>query len=509
MTERTGHLDGAMVEPSPLVELLRVALPAVVTMTSYTVMQFVDTLVMSRLGPEQVAAVGNGGIAAFVPASVMFGALGVINTFVSQHYGAGRPERGAAYAWNGLWMALAVWVLVLLPFCAVLPWAFEAMRGALGLTVNPEIARLESLYGRILLAGMIFTISSRGLSHFFYGLHRPRVVMVSALIGNAVNIPVSIVLVFGWLGMPRMGIAGAATGTVIGTIVELSIPVALFLSARYNRQFGTRGAWRPSLARMKDIWRIGWPAGAMFGNEIICWWIFMSGLIANFGVAHNTAGWIALRYMHVSFMPAVGLSIAVTAVVGRQIGRGRRDLVARRTWLGVRLTMAYMGACALCFVLFRGPLVEVFAPLSADPANAEVIRIGSRLLMLAAAFQLFDAMAITLSGALRGAGDTVWPGVATMILSWTFIIGVGKAFVVWAPGLESLGPWIGAALYIIILALALLWRFVGGAWKRIELVEGPAVAALDGEGVLPELPGIDVPDVEEEPLEEAGVRSGA
>lgn len=471
MARDAGQPDHIETEPSPLVELLRVALPAVVTMTSYTVMQFVDTLVVSRLGEVEVAAAGNGGIAAFVPASIMFGMLGVINTFVSQNLGAGRPERGSAYAWNGMWMSLGVWLLVLLPYAALMPQVFGAMRGVLGLEVDARTAGLELVYGRILVIGMIFTIMARGISHFFYGLHRPRIVMISALIANVVNIPVTIVLVFGLFGLPAMGLAGAAVGTVIGSFVEACIPVALFLSPRYDRLYGTRGAWRPSREHVRDIWRIGWPAGAMFGNEIVCWWIFMSGLIAHFGVAHNTAGWIALRYMHVSFMPAVGLSIAVTAVVGRQIGRGRRDLVARRTGLGLAITMGYMGACALAFVLFREPMVRVFTGGTEPALQAEVIRIGSQLLILAAAFQIFDAMAITMSGALRGAGDTVWPGVATMLCSWTLIIGGGKLMIELAPGLESLGPWIGAALFIIVLALALAWRFHSGAWRRIELVD--------------------------------------
>jgi len=245
----------------------------------------------------------------------------------------------------------------------------------------------------------------------------------------------------------------------------------------------------------------------MWGNEILCWWVFMSGLTATFGVAHNTAGWIVLRYMHLSFMPAVGLSIAMTAVVGRLIGEGRPDLVRSRTWLGMRVAMAYMGACALVMVVFRHALISLFvhaAPshIALDPAAAaavhdQVIAIGAKLLIVAAAFQVFDAMAITLSGALRGAGDTIWPGVVTILLNWVFIIGMGWALVVWAPQLESMGPWLGAASYIFMLAVVYLWRFQSGAWTRIKLVDHrPAFPAVvdAGEGVGPELPGVDVPD---------------
>jgi len=477
--------------------MLTVAFPAVVTMTSYTAMQFVDTLVVSRLGPEAVAAQGNGGIAAFVPASIMFGVVTMVNTFVSQNLGAGRPERGAAYAWNALWLTIATWAVVLIPYAIALPAVFRTMRGVMHLAVDPHVATMELEYGRILVLGMVATICARGLSHYFYGLHRPRIVMISAIIGNVVNIPVSIALVYGWHGIPALGISGAAIGTVIGSVVELTIPMCLFLGPRYATQFGTRTAWRPDLAKIGEICRIGWPAGAMWGNEILCWWIFMSGLTATFGVAHNTAGWAVLRYMHLSFMPAVGLSIAVTAVVGKAIGAGRQDLVRRRTWLGMKVAMIYMGVCALGMVAFRGSLVGVFLDSDTSPElRANVIAIGSTLLLVAAAFQVFDAMAITLSGALRGAGDTLWPGIVMIILNWVCIIGLGYALVVWAPELKSLGPWLGAAAYIVTLAIAYLWRFESGAWERIKLVDQPAMPAGGdaGEGIVPDLPGIDPPD---------------
>jgi MATE family multidrug resistance protein len=99
-------------------------------------------------------------------------------------------------------------------------------------------------------------------------------------------------------------------------------------------------------------------------------------------------------------------------------------------------------------------------------------------LIAVAAFQFFDAIAMMISGALRGAGDTVWPGIATLILSWTCIVGGGYALVMWAPQLESLGPWIAAAIYIAALCLALSWRFATGRWKAMSLVkDGPLAAA--------------------------------
>lgn len=501
-----GAPDGVESSRAALAEMMRIALPAVVTMLSFAVMQFVDKLIVGRLSPEALAAAGNGGIASWVPASIAMGVLTVVNTFVSQNLGAGKPERGAAYAWNGLWMALAASIFWLVPCALALPWVFAGMRSLFELSpVSAEVMQMENDYGRILLLGMFFTLAARTISHYFYGMHRPMIVLVSTVSANVLNLALTYALVFGVWGFPQWGVAGAAIGTVVGSAFEAAIPMAVFLSPSYARDFGTRRGWRPSMKHVRDIARLGWPGGLMWGNEMVCWWVFMAGFVASFDLpgqpaVHNPAGWIAHQYIVLSFMPAMGLSIAVSAIVGKCVGMGRPDLAAKRTWLGVRLAMGYMGICAVCFVVFRTQLVRPFLPSDALPAQAdEIMRVGARMLILVACFQLFDALAVTVSGALRGAGDTVWPGVATVALSWSIIIGGGWMFVRFAPGLESSGPWIAAALYIVALSLTLLGRFLGGRWRSLAVVQSDlavalAVAAADGgEGLAPKAPGAESP----------------
>ncbi len=450
----------------PLRELLTVAWPTVLTMTSYTVMQFVDSRMVSDVSPQQLAAQGNGGIFAFSMLAFLMGMLTVVNTYASQHLGAGSPHKASRYAWAALWISLVSWLVILLPFSLLLPTLF-----ALNPNHTPDFIELETDYGQILLWGSILTLASRGLSHYFYGLHRPRVIFVATIIGNLVNVGANYVLIFGHYGFPRMELRGAALGTVIGTAVELLIPLCVFLGPTFNRLYHTRAAWKPDLDAILDLVRVGWPRSIQMGNEMICWSIFMTGLVGIFGEAHMAAGWIALRYMHLSFMPAIGISVAVTAVVGRHIGAGRPDLAAHRAGLGVMLTTVYMGACAVAFVLFREPLVRFFIDDEAAPElAAEILRQGQVLLICAAVFQLGDAVAITRSGALTGAGDTVWPGVVTVIASWVFVVGGGWLFVTFAPQLTSLGPWIGAAAFVIVLGIAFEWRWRSGRWRSINLL---------------------------------------
>ncbi len=496
---------------APIVEMLAIALPSVATMMSYTLMQFIDAKMVAHIDPPNpayIAAQGNGGIAAWLGISVMFGTLMIVNTFVSQNLGAGRGERGSVYAWTAIWLSLA-WAIVLIPYGLAMPAIF----GSMG---HPEdVLALEIQYGQILIFGSFFTVATRGLSNYFYGMHRAGVVLVAALAGNLCNVLANIPLIFGSAGMPRTGLApldalgdlgrqislaigldglgvpGAAWGTLLGSSVELAIPMIIFLGPMH-RTFRTRSAWRPERRAMLDVLRVGWPGGVMMLNEIFCWAVLFSTLIPyagkvamaqrtglpldaepvdSAGRTANAAAWVALRYMHMSFMPTVGLSIAVTALVGKCMGMGRPDLAARRAWLGLAIGVGYMSLAALLFVVARRPMIAFFVPQGlSDEEVARFLEIGGAFMIAAAVFQLFDAIAIILSGALRGAGDTVWPGVVTVVLSWVVIVGLGSLLIVVAPSWGALGPWIAASLYIVLLGLAMLARFLFGPWRRIALV---------------------------------------
>jgi MATE family multidrug resistance protein len=467
----------------PLREVIAIAGPTVATMTSYTLMTFTDKYLVSLIGPEPiyVGAQGNGGLVSWVPISIAHGTLAIVNTFVAQNLGAGRPERAPAYAWNGIWLSVAFWLLVLVPFSFLLPQALDLPRrltdvlggdGSAYTGMDREQHRLAVEYGRILLWGAVLTLATRCLSQYFFGMHRAGIVMVASVIANAFNIVASYALIFGRWGMPQMGVAGSALGTVLATVVEFAIPLAVFLGREFHGRYGTRHAWRFSWARSREILSLGWPGGAMFGNEMICWGIFMVYLVSGFGREHATAGWIAHQYMSLSFMPAVGVSVACTALVGRYQGMRRPDLAASRAWLCVRLAVGYMTLCGVLFVVFREPMVRLFIPADSPPEAAEtLVRLGSKFMIATAAFQMFDATAMVLSGALRGAGDTVMPGVATIVASWVILAGGGAAMVMLVPRLESLGPWIAAGTYIFVLCVILLVRFLGGRWKGIRLVE--------------------------------------
>jgi MATE family multidrug resistance protein len=200
---------------------------------------------------------------------------------------------------------------------------------------------------------------------------------------------------------------------------------------------------------------------------MLTWSVCVAILAGKFGMAHRAATTIAMRYIGLAFMPAVGIGIATTALVGRYIGLRKPDIARRRAHQGVVTAMIWMGACGVMFWIFRYEMARFFAKgAEAD----EIVRIGAQIMICAAIFQISDAVGIVYIGALRGAGDTKWPMFITLALSWVIIVGGGIAAVILAPQLTSLGPWIAASVYVIVMGAAVAWRFESGAWRKIDLL---------------------------------------
>lgn len=465
-------------DPLALREVWGQAWPTVLTMLSYTLMQFVDSLMVAQVGQVELAAQGNGAIWSFVPMVLVFGVLSVVNTFVAQSLGARRPHEVTRYGWAGIWMALLAWALLLVPYGLALPWIFSHMGH------DARLMELETDYCSILVFGGAATLLGRGVANFFFGIQKPGIVTVGAVAGNVINLLLNWVLIYGSLGLPSlgipgvpgvppMGIAGAAIATVIGSMVEAAIPLWVFLGRRMHERFSVRSDWRLDARALRDLLRVGSPAALQQGTEILTWAVFSSVLVGRFGATALAAGWATLRYLHLSFMPAVGFGVAATSLVGRHIGAGDPETAAARARTALVLAIAYMSLCGGAMLLLRSHLVALFAHGANTPPDeaARIVELGSRMMIAAAFFQAFDAVGIVLMGALRGAGDTLWPGVASFVLSWALIVGLGWVLVEQAPGLGPMGPWIAASAYIVVFGLALALRWRSGAWRRLHLLQ--------------------------------------
>jgi MATE family multidrug resistance protein len=288
--------------------------------------------------------------------------------------------------------------------------------------------------------------------------------MWAAIIEQSVNVFCNYVLIFGHFGFPAMGIAGAGWGTFIGMAVGAAIRMAAFTFGNVNKKFKSRRSFGVDLPRIFDLVKIGFPAGLALMVGVALWGTILFALVGRFGKEPLAATSAVLSCMNVSFMPIVGISTALTAAVGKSIGSGMKELAMKQTDVCVRIALVYMGFIGVCFFLFRGPIMKFWAPL-----DDKVVEAGVNIFILAAIFQLFDAIVIIYIGALRGAGDTVWLAGVSAVASIVILGLGGVAVVIYLPQLGELGPWGVALAEIAFVGLSHRWRFNSRKWMRIDL----------------------------------------
>ncbi|HET6442067.1 MAG TPA: MATE family efflux transporter, partial [Phycisphaerae bacterium] len=456
-------------------EVIRLAVPTVFNTISFTIMQFVDGVMVSSVGKETFSAQLGGGISAFTTVCFFIGLLGCVSTFAAQNLGAGRPERAARYAWQGLWLGWGAAALLAVVAIPAAPYLFPLFGHA------PEVTRLETLYYQILVGGAVFSLPARALGAWFIGMHRPAITLVAGVAANVVNVAANYILIFGHLGFPAMGLAGAGLGMVAGFATEAAILGAVFLVGPMAREYATRRQWALSRRELADLLRIGSPAGAMFVGDILMWTIFMAGIIGWFGTEAIAATNILNRYWHLCFMPALGLSAAVSAIVGRYCGAGKPEIAWRRAHAGLVLVEAYMVTCGIVIWLLREPLVRLFNA-EADPI---VQAIATRAVIFILICQAFDALSVIFIGALRGAGDTLWPGAMQLALAYGVGLGGASLIAYLKPQWGIFGPWSAASGYVIVLGLVMWGRFLSGRWKRMTVVPAPAAVPEEVAGLPP------------------------
>ncbi|KKL72583.1 hypothetical protein LCGC14_2083470, partial [marine sediment metagenome] len=214
-------------------EVVYLAAPAALGMLNITLTHFVDGIMVARLiGPKALGATFVAGILAFVLISFASGALSVINTFVSQNFGANRRARCGRYTWQGLYLAVA-FAAVMIPVALVGRGIFTGLSELIvhfrGEATSPAEMGMQSAYFRILVCGAGFRLASQVLEQYFYGTHRPLIVYAVSLVVLVVNITMNYVLITGWWILPKMGLAGAATGSIIAWGVGLILLMVVFL----------------------------------------------------------------------------------------------------------------------------------------------------------------------------------------------------------------------------------------------------------------------------------------
>lgn len=442
-------------------EVLKLAAPLILSTGSLALQEFVDRMFLSWYSPESIAAAMPSGILFFAILSLFMGTAAYANTFVAQYHGAGQPERIGPSVWQGLYLSLAGALLLL----ALAPLA-PAIFGWIG---HPEeVRRLEIIYFRILCTASVFPLVNSALSAFFTGRGRPWPVMWVHVLATAVNVVLNYLLIFGRLGFPELGIAGAAISTVISSMVSSLVFVVLIMRPANNAAFRTISGWKPDFELLRRMLRFGFPSGVQFFIDVFGFTMFIL-LIGRLGIVQLAATNIAFNINALAFMPMVGLGMAISILVGRYVGEKKVELAERSVYSGALICFLYMGLIALSYLLVPEFYIRFFASRSAPETFQAIREIARVLLRFVALYSLFDTMNIIFASGIKGAGDTRFVMFMILIVSsCVLVIPTFLALLVFRSGIFT--AWIFVSAYVIVLGFGFLLRFLKGSWKSMRVI---------------------------------------
>jgi MATE family multidrug resistance protein len=427
------------------------ALPVVVVQVGLMAMGVVDTMIVGRVSPVALAGVAVGNVYTFAIASFGMGVLMSLDPLVSQGHGAGDHPAIARALQRGLVLSAALGVIGLLALVPTRP-----VLRALG---QPEaLVDVAVPFAHAQIPGIAAFFLAVAFRQTLQALGRMRPIVIAVLSTNLLNGVLAWALVFGKLGLPALGPAGAGIATSVSRWVMAGGLLVLGW-----------GALRPYLSWRRDTlrWapfsrmlRIGLPIGLQFELE---YGVFaaVALVMGHLGPVPGGAHQIAINIASLTFMVPLGVSSAASVLVGRAVGGGDEHGARRAGVAALTVGAAFMALSALVLSLAPGPLARAYTP------DREVIALAVALIPIAGMFQVFDGLQVVSIGVLRGVGDTRTPLIVNLVGYWLFAlpIGVGLGF---RMGYGPRGLWWGLVAGLMVVAVILLARVRARLWRPLR-----------------------------------------
>jgi multidrug resistance protein, MATE family len=440
--------------------LMRLAWPVVLSRASQAVIGFTDAAMVASLGEDAVAATTTGASNSINLFILPMGVVFIVQSFAAQLSGSGQAEASRRYAWYGLVIAGIAGVLALggSPFIAP---------GLALLGYSDNVRALLADYMVLRLTSCAAVVGIEAIANWYGGLGNTRLPMVINFVAMGSNVVLDYMLIYGHFGAPAMGVQGAAIASSLASWLSFALLLGLFVG-RFGLPRRKPDEASPKL-RMHELVRMlrfGLPNGFNWFLEFAAFSFFINVIVAGLGTTAVAALMAVVQVNSIAFMPSFGLASAGAILVGQAIGGDRKHDVpalVRRTMVVCVAWQLFIGAI---YAIFPAEVMGVFE--SDELGSQTLVQLGATMLLVSTAWQLFDAVAITLAEALRAAGDTAWCMWARVVLAWVLFVPLA-AWGVIEGGMGAVGATACLVVYLVVLAGLLLWRFRSGAWRRIDL----------------------------------------
>lgn len=442
--------------------ILQIAWPLIIANSFWNLQLTIDRIFLGHFSTEALGASMAVMGVFWVPMALLQQTASYLMTFIAQYFGAKRLEMIGPAVWQSIYVSLIGGVL----FLGLIPFSADLFRW-IGHSEN--MIGLEAEYFEAICYSALPAALAAAASAFFTGLGNTRVVIGINAVGLVANVALDYLFIFGKMGVPAMGMAGAGYATALANWASAIYGFWLVFNRKNESEYKIFSGWRWQMDLMKRYIRFGVPAGMQWALEGLAFTVFLIyiGRISG-GDAALSSSSIAVTVMMLSILPALGLAQAVSVRLGQHLGDKKPELAEMETWSGLQLALMYIAAMAITFLI----IPEFYLSWFHNEENAllwkDVSVIVPRLLMFVALFTCFDSMNLTFSFALKGAGDTKFVTLVALLLPWpvmvlpTFLVKDWEGAVYWA--------WGAASLFSICQAMIFLWRFRIGKWKKMSVI---------------------------------------
>ena len=443
---------------------LKLAYPVMIGMLGHTFVQFIDNVMVGQLGTAELAAISLGNSFVFIAMSIGIGFSQAITPLIAEADGAKKDNDISGIFEHSFLICL---ILGLILFTVVF-----LNRNLLYFMNQPiEVVKLASPYLFWESFSLISIVTFQSFRQFADGLSFTKAAMYSTLLGNVINVILNFFLIFGLWIFPKLGVEGAAIGTLISRICMLIfIVVYLKLHKKLSKYIKRFFPSKVQIQRLKKIIYLGLPSAlhSFFEVAFFISAVWMSGII---GKNSQAANQIALNLASMTYMVALGVGVAAMIRVGNQ--RGMMNFIKLREVALSTLLLIIIIDIFFCiiFLIFNDYLPLLYLDLG-DSNNLtdvnEVIELASKLLIIAGVFQLFDGIQAVVLGALRGMQDVNKPALI-IFLSYGLIGFPTSYFLGFYTNLSVVGIWIGLMTGLFSSSLFLFLRFNYLSKKTIRL----------------------------------------
>ncbi len=423
-------------------------------MLGHTFVAFADNVMVGQLGTAELAAVSLGNSFVFIAMSLGIGFSTAITPLVAEADSANNISQGKNAFKHGLMLCTLLSVLLFLIILLLKPLMYY-------MDQPKEVVELAIPYLNYVALSLIPLIIFQALKQFSDGLSNTKYPMYATILANIINIVLNYLLIFGSFGFPKLGIVGAAIGTLFSRIIMVYFLWMIFKSKDKFRPYITNFNFKKIEQKISaKLFNLGFPSALQMFFEVGIFTaaIWLSGVL---GKNPQAANQIALNLSSMTFMVGIGLSVAAMVRVGNQ--KGLNDFISlRRIAFSIFfLTFIIEIIFASFFLIFRDWLPTLY--IDGDTLvnindNKEVVLLASKLLLVAAFFQIFDGLQVAILGALRGLQDVKIPAFITFVSYW--IVGFPVSYYLGLyTSLESVGIWIGLFTGLFVASILLYIRF--------------------------------------------------